>query len=169
MSSTFSGLRQQREVVLWLAMLAVAGVCAAGTYEHVVIVPVWTAAPPDSIAMFHGPHPIDPGRWWRVVHAPAFLLSVAAALMLRGHARRRIVGAAVLVYAVVLAVTAAWFLPELLALIGDPAALLAPDEWRARGRRWELASLARLALMYIDVALLAWAASAPARAPTPGE
>jgi hypothetical protein len=167
MSVTVRRLSRGGEVVLWLAMLAAVGVCAAGSYEHVVIVPVWTAAPPDSIAMFHGAHAIDTGRWWRVVHIPVFLLGVAAFLLLRGHPRRRLVGAGVVVYALVLALTGAWFLPELSALTRDPAALIAQDEWRARGRRWELASLARLALMYVSAGLLAWGASAPARAPGP--
>ena len=154
-------LGDRGRVVLWLAMLATVGVCAAGSYEHVVIVPVWAAAPPDSIIMFHGPHAIDTGRWWRVVHVPTFLLSVAAFVLLRGHPRRRLVGAGALAYALVLSLTGAWLLPELLALTSDPAALIPPREWRARARYWELASLARLALMYVNAGLLAWAASAP--------
>ena len=150
--------------VLWLAMLAVIAVCAAGTYEHVVIVPVWTEAPPDSLSMFHGPYRIDTGRWWRVVHIPTLLLIVAAFLLVRGRPRRRFVGAAVFGYGLVLAVTVGWFLPELVALTGDPAATIAQQEWRGRAQRWEVASLVRLAVMYVNAGLLVWAASAaPAR------
>jgi hypothetical protein len=64
----------------------------------------------------------------------------------------------------VLVATGAWFLPELLALTGDPAAPIAPQEWRTRAQRWEVASLARLAVMYVNAGLLVGAASAtPAR------
>lgn len=160
MSETIRRPIHRGRAVLWIAMLAVVAVCAAGSYEHVVIVPEWTEAPPGSIALFHGPHGIDTGRWWRAVHIPTFLLSVAALLLLRGHPRRRLVGAAVLGYALVLAATFGWYLPELIALTGDPAAPIASHEWAARAQRWEVASLVRLAVMYVNAGLLVSVAAA---------
>jgi hypothetical protein len=159
-------LQDRRSAVLWLAMLASVAVSAAGSYEHVVIVPEWTRAPPDSIAMFHGPYAIDTGRWWRVVHAPAFLLALAALVLWREDGRRRFVAAAVLVYAVLLVATAAWILPELELLTMDPLASIPPARWKARASRWEAVSLARLALMYVNSALLVWAARAPSLKPS---
>jgi hypothetical protein len=64
-------------------------------------------------------------------------------------------------YVVVLVVTGAWFLPELLALTLDPTSPIPAGEWRARAQRWEVASLMRLAVMYVNAGLLVWAASAP--------
>jgi hypothetical protein len=142
-------------------MLAAVAVCAAGSYEHVVIVPEWTEAPPASLAMFHGPHGIDTGRWWRVVHIPTLLLAVTAYLLLRGHPRRGFVGAAALSYVMVLGATGAWYLPELVALTEDLAAPIAPHEWRERAKSWEVASLVRLAVMYVNAGLLLWATAAP--------
>lgn len=146
--------------VLWIAMLAAVTVCAAGSYEHVVIVPEWTKAPPSSLAMFHGPYAIDTGRWWRAVHAPTLLLTAAAFLLLPRHPRRRFIGGAVLSYVVVLVATGMWFLPELMALTSDPAALIAHGDWTRRAQRWEIASLVRLAVMYANAGLLVWATSA---------
>jgi hypothetical protein len=149
-----------RRVVLWIAMLAAVAVCAAGSYEHVVIVPEWTEAPPDSLAIFHGSYGIDTGRWWRVVHIPTLLLTIAAFLLLRGHPRRSFVAGAALGYIVVLAATGVWFLPELVALTDDLAAPIARHEWRNRAQYWEVASLVRLAMMYVNAGFLVWAAAA---------
>ncbi len=157
MSEVLNAPSRRGSLVLWVAMLAAVYVCAAGSYEHVVIVPEWTAAPPGSLAMFHGAHAIDTGRWWRVVHIPTLTLSVAAFALLRGHPRR-LAGAAALVYALVLVATLAWYLPELTALTGDPAGAIAQAEWKARAERWEVASLARLAAMYAVAGLLVRAA-----------
>lgn len=146
-------------VALWLAMLAATGVCAAGSYEHVVIVPQWTSAPPESIAMFHGPHAIDTGRWWKAVHVPTLLLTLVAFTLLSWHPRRRFVAGALGGYALLLVLTAAWILPELTALTSDPSAPIPPEDWRVRAQRWELVSLLRLAVMYVNAGLLAWAAA----------
>lgn len=146
-------------VVLWAAMLAATGVCAAGSYEHTVIVPEWTAAPPESIAMFHGPYALDTGRWWRTVHFPTLLLSIGAFVLLRGHPRRAQIGGAVVGYLLLLVLTVGWILPELMALTGDPAATIPPVEWGQRAKRWEVLSLLRLGLMYGNAALLVWAAA----------
>src|SRR5688572_9227600 len=129
MRLVFGGAKWLGGPLLWLAMLAAAGICAAGSYEHVVIVPRWIAAPPSSLAMFHGEYAIDTGRFWRVVHAPALLLCVGAFLALRRHPRRAYIGAALLGYLVLLGATAGWILPELLAITGDPIAAIAPAEW----------------------------------------
>lgn len=146
---------------LWLAMLAAVAVCAAGSYEHVVIVPAWTEAPPASLALFHGPYGVDTGRWWRAVHIPTSLLAVAASVLLRGQPARAFAGAAALGYVIVLAATGVWYLPELVALTGDLAAPIAHPEWRERAQRWEMASLVRLAVMYVNAGFLVWAAASP--------
>src|SRR5688572_27303587 len=148
---------QRREAVLWAAMIAAVTVCASGSYEHVVIVPQWTAAPPESLAMFHGKHGIDTGRWWRMVHVPTLLLAILAFLLLAGHPRRAFVGVAPSSYAAVLVVTGAWLLPELITLTSGPTAAIAEHEWRMRAKTWEVASLVRLAVMYVNAGLLVWA------------
>jgi hypothetical protein len=147
---------------LWLATACFLLVCGAGAYEHVVLVPVWTADPPASLAMFHGLHPLESERWWRVVHGPTLLLELVALVLLRGQARRRFVAIASGGYVVVLAVTLVWFVPELLALIEDPNAGIPAVEWKARADRWELLSLVRLAVMLLLGAALLRAVSEPA-------
>jgi hypothetical protein len=156
-------------VILWLATICSLIVCGAASYEHAVVVPQWTANPPESLAMFHGPHALDIGRWWRTVHVPTLLLEIAALALLRKQARRRLVGIAVGGYVLVLAVTLAWFVPELLALTTDPSAGIPPAEWKARADRWEVLSLVRLAVMLsLSVALLGAVSARPADRVPPG-
>ncbi len=152
----------KRMIVLWLAMLATVMVCAAGSYEHVVIVPQWTKAPPASLAMFSGPYALDTGQWWRVVHLPTILLTVTALVLFWRDSRRRLVGAATVGYLLILILTAIWILPELIALTGNTQAAIPPVEWKARANTWEALSLVRLALMYINAVLLIMAAYPPA-------
>jgi hypothetical protein len=154
-------------IILWLAMLAVVVVCAGATYEHVVIVPSWTKEPPASVAMFHGPFAIHTELWWRVVHIPALSLALLAFALLAGHPRRRLVGLAALLYGSVMAVTLAWYVPELLSLIIDMNAPIPAAEWKQRADRWEIASLVRLGVMYATAALLVRAASAPSKQEQP--
>jgi hypothetical protein len=123
---------------------------------------VWTADPPASIAMFHGLHPLESERWWRSVHGPTLLLEIVALVLLRAQARRRFVAIAALGHVVVLAVTLAWFVPELLALIGDPSAAIPAAEWKARADRWEALSLVRLGVLLALSASLLRAVSEPA-------
>ena len=152
----------KRMIVLWLAMLATMMVCATGSYEHVVIVPKWTEAPPASIAMFSGSYAIDTGQWWRVVHLPTFLLTVSAMVLFWKDSRRRFIAPAAIGYLIILLITFIWILPELIVLTTDPHAAIPPDEWKARADNWEMLSLVRLGLMYINAVLLIRAAYSPA-------
>ncbi|MCA9688353.1 MAG: hypothetical protein KC636_02005 [Myxococcales bacterium] len=153
--------RPRGELVLRLATIATLVICGAGSYDHAVLVTAWTANPPDSIAMFHGPYALDMGAWWTKIHGPTLLLMIAALALLWGQTRRRHVAAALVIYAHVLVVTLAWFVPELLTLTTDPNAGIPLAEWKARADRWELWSLVRLAVMYGVAALLLRAVAEP--------
>lgn len=152
-----------RELFVRLATILSLVVCGAACYEHVVVVPSWTASPPESLAMFHGPHAITPAAWWPRVHGPTLLASVVALVLLRRQPRRRFVALAVGGYVSVLIVTLAWFVPELLALTSDPSAAIPLAEWKARADRWEVLSLVRLAVMFLVSIALLRAAAEPAR------
>jgi hypothetical protein len=157
-----------RDVILWLATIGLLVVCGAGSYEHAAVVPQWTARPPESLVMLHGPYALAPMTWWRSVHPPTLLLGIAALVLLRHQARRRFVAAGVAVYAVALAATLGWYVPELLALTSDPGAAIPAAAWKARADRWEMLSLVRLAALFVaSVALLRAVAAPPHRAGEP--
>jgi hypothetical protein len=139
-----------------MAFLAWGLVCGAGAYEHVALIPVWTANPPDSLAVFQPPHGLRADLWWQAIHPVVLLLLIAAMVANWQHkpARNSI---AIMIggYLAILIATAIYFVPELLALTTDPSAPIAPGEWKIRADRWELLSLLRLVVMFALTTFLA--------------
>lgn len=76
-----------KNLILGLATACYVVVCGAGSYEHAVIVPAWTANPPASITMFHGPYALDLGRWWLKIHPVNLMLLITALWLLRDAPR----------------------------------------------------------------------------------
>jgi hypothetical protein len=132
-----------------LAFLGWGLVCGAGAYEHIALIPMWTANPPESLAALQPPYGLRADLWWQSIHPVVLLLLIAALISNWPHKPARnsialIIGG----YLAVLIATAIYFVPELLALTTDPSAPIAPSEWKARADRWELLSLLRLAVMF---------------------
>jgi hypothetical protein len=135
------------EIFLRLAVLGWGVLCGGIVYEHVAVVPQWSKQPPASLAMWSGPYRVMAERFWKAIH-PVVILLLAASLAAAWSTDQRSALSVVLGgYLVVIAVTAVWFVPELLKLTQDPDAPIPPDEWRARARRWERLSHARGALV----------------------
>jgi ABC-type transport system involved in cytochrome bd biosynthesis fused ATPase/permease subunit len=78
------------------------------------------------------------------------LVALAAALALnwRSRHRRKLIALSFAVYAVVLVVSALFFIPELGAFKHSPESALSPAEWLARTQRWQHLSWLRGAVMY---------------------
>lgn len=130
-------------IVLQLAAIGWGVLCGGVVYEHLAVVPQWASQPPASLAMWTGPYRLRAERFWIGIH-PVEVLLLAAALATGWNGGARVSLIVVLGgYLVVLAVTAAWFVPELMRLTQNPGAPIPPDEWRSRARRWEHLSIAR--------------------------
>lgn len=86
----------------------------AQIFETAVLVPKWTAAPPDSFAFFRGPHAIDLKSFWIVAHS-IHEISMIVALVLCWKTDLR--GSLLLIFAAHMAVrawTLAYFAPEII-------------------------------------------------------
>lgn len=86
----------------------------AQIFETAVLVPRWTAAPPDSFALFRGPYAIDLKTFWIATHS-IHELSMIAAIVLCWKLDVR--GALLVIFALHLAVrvwTLAYFAPEIM-------------------------------------------------------
>ena len=134
--------------VLQLAAIGWGVMCGAMIYEHVAVIPQWARRPPESLAMWTGEHRLRAERFWMSIH-PLLLVLLGVALGTGWADGTRRDGLFVVLggYAVVIAATAAWFVPELMRLTRDPSAPIPPPEWRQRARRWEVLSLVRGALI----------------------
>lgn len=131
---------------LLLLQLATAGwgiLCGGVIYEHLAVVPQWASHPPDSLTMWSGQYGLKAERFWIGIH-PLLLALLAAALATGWNADHRTKLLIVLgSYLAILAITALWFVPELMRLTQSPAAAIPPAEWLSRARRWERLSILR--------------------------
>jgi hypothetical protein len=135
-------------IVLYAAIMLWGLICGACVYEHVAVIPVWASNPPESLAMWHGRYRLVAERFWMAIH-PLTLLALGGALALNWSTPGRDLLAMVLgaYVVVIIAPTAAWYVPELMKLTRDDKADIPPASWRTRAKRWEVLSLVRGALV----------------------
>lgn len=130
-------------------------VIGGAVYEHLNIVPVWSAAPPVSLSMFRGEYGLNPELFWMIIH-PINLILFTICLIIHWRTERRknllIVFSS---YFLILVITSVYFVPELVSIINTPVATVADTDLTHRAALWETLSLVRLAaLMVLAVCLL---------------
>ena len=128
-----------RRAGTWLVITTLAYflVNGAQVFETATIVPAWAAAPPESLAVFHGPYGLDFMVFWIVAHSLhelTFLLAIAFSWRIPAVRRRLL---ALLAVHVALRVwTVAYFAPTIIELQGitgtgiDPALLERAALWQ---------------------------------------
>jgi hypothetical protein len=130
-------------IILWGTLLG--GIA----YSHLVYFPVYLSALPASAVVVNGPYGLNEGVFWTLIHPLLIIaLIIALALNWRSKPRRKLIALSFAVYAVVLVVSALFFIPELGAFRHSPESTLSPAEWLARGRRWQHLSWVRGSVMY---------------------
>lgn len=130
-------------VILWGTLLG------AIYYSHLVYIPVYLSALPDSAVVVNGVYPVRDEVFWQSIH-PILILALAASLALnwKSKTRRGLIATTMLVYALMLAATFFYFVPELMAFQDSPnSPAVTPAEWFERGQRWQHLSWIRGALM----------------------
>ena len=138
-----------------LASIAFITIIGAAIYEHAAVVPLWSAAPPHSLSMFQGEYGLQAANFWKPVH-PVTILLLAAALITnwRQPSRKQILivfGC----YLLVLVITAAYFVPELISITTSEYSKVKSEDLTNRAQTWERLSLVRLsALLMLAVVLL---------------
>lgn len=134
---------------LILACISFIVVIGGAVYEHAAIVPVWTKAIPASLTMFQGEYAIAPAVFWQAIHPVTLLLFVAALILNWKTPRRNHIVASFAGYVLVLAITFAFFVPELLELTQTAYTPTIDAARTARGHAWEFYSLMRLAFLIV--------------------
>jgi hypothetical protein len=99
-----------------LLCLSMAGAIGGGLYEHIVLTPVWSAAPPSSFAIIQPGTGVPLQRFWIPVHlAITIFLIVSLVLTWPQREVRRFLLVGLGSYIVMRAWSGLFFIPEMLA------------------------------------------------------
>ena len=118
-------------------------------YEHMAVVPYWSAAPPRSLSMFQGEYGLDPASFWQTVHPITIVLFLLTLIANWKSARRINILFSFVIYVLILVSTALYFVPELLEITSTPFAQTVDPELTRRAKLWETLSLLRLAVLLV--------------------
>jgi hypothetical protein len=136
-------------IFLVMASIAFITIIGAAIYEHAAVVPVWSMAPPVSLSMFQGKYGIQPANFWMPVHPITILLLAAALITNWKLPRRKQILIVFGVYLLILAITATYFVPELLAITTSAYSAATSDDLTIRAGMWEKLSLLRLSVLLV--------------------
>jgi hypothetical protein len=150
-----------RNVLLVLASISFIVVIGGAVYEHLALVPVWSAAVPASLTAFQGEYRITPEKFWMLIHPVTIVLLLAALLLHWKTPRRAFVLSPLVGYAIILIVTFFYFVPELLALTQSTYSATVDPELTVRAGRWETLSLIRLLFLIILALILLFGLTKP--------
>lgn len=134
-------------VILWGTLLG--GI----VYEHLVFLPVFLSALPDSAIVVNGVYGLHNVTFWQAIH-PILISSIALALTLNWKlpARRKLIIVSFVIYILVLTVTFLYFVPELMRFQNSQNLVsVTPAEWLKRGQLWQQLSMVRGAVMYANI------------------
>jgi hypothetical protein len=143
-----------RTIVLILASISFIVVIGGAVYEHAGIVPVWASAAPASLAMFQGEYAITPFKFWIPIHPITMLLLLLSLVFNWRSERRNSILTTVVGYAIVLAVTFLYFVPELMSITQSVYGATIDPELTERAQSWEFWSQVRLASLLLMAFIL---------------
>jgi hypothetical protein len=124
-------------------------IIGGAVYEHLAVVPKWSAAPPESLSMFQGKYGLNPGVFWMLIHPVTLLLFLVTIIFnWRSRSMKNLMFSFV-GYLAVLAVTASYFVPELMEITNTPYAISVDANLVERAKMWELLSIVRLGFITI--------------------
>jgi hypothetical protein len=145
-------MNRASNILLSLAVLSYIIVIGGATYEHLAVVPQWSAAPPASLSMMQGHYGLKAERFWIPIHPVTLLLMLGALAANWRNQRRTAISIVLGSYFLVLVITRLYFVPELLDIVGTHFSEAVDVDLQARAAQWEALSLVRLAFL-IAVAL----------------
>jgi hypothetical protein len=143
--------------MLLCASFAVA--LGGGLYEHIVLVPQWSKAPPASFAIIQPDTGVPLQRFWIPVHAAITAFGIAALVLTWRQPRvRRVLAIGLAVYALMRVWSGLFFIREMLAFQQIPTTAPPSAELSARVASWTFWSWFRepLDAASFICALLAW-------------
>ena len=133
------------QMSLFLFVIALGIEIGAGLYETLVVLPIWTGAPPDSVTAYHQHNVANPqfalnagGRFWMVATPLVGLLALAtlfSGLRTRSQHRKWRIAGTVLALVVVLA-TFTWFVPNIIRLNSNDVMTMSAEQVTSLTKAW---------------------------------
>src|SRR4030095_7971479 len=142
-------MKSQKRLLLILASICFVIIIGAAIYEHVVLVPKWSAAPPSSLEIFQGKYKIEPQYFWIPIHPITLLLMISALIANWRNARRKDILVALIGYVLMLVATFSYFVPTLISIMKTPYQDTVDPVLINTSSTWETLSLIRLAILII--------------------
>lgn len=138
-----------KDFFLILASISFMLIIGAAVYEHLAVVPSWTAAPPASLEMFSVEYPLESGHFWMPIHPVTVLLLIIALIVNWNTARKKNIFFVLLGYVAILALTFVYFVPVLMEFITMPPQDRVDQALTEKASTWELLSLIRLVFLFV--------------------
>lgn len=124
-------------LTLFITVLLFGVVNGGGIYEEMIVSPVWSASPPESLALIQPPDGLTLTNFWIPFHIAANIFLIIALVMNWKVKKRRAYLLVVLgLYAIIRAVTFAYFAPEIMTFQNTPAQGPFSPELAAKAERW---------------------------------
>jgi len=130
-----------------LVCLCFAIVIGAAVYEHLGVVPQWSAAPPASLSMFQGKYGLAAENFWMPIHPICLVLFLINLVLVWKTDRRKPLLIAFSGYVLVLVITGTFFVPELLSITGTPFSETTDAALTQRANLWETLSIVRMVFL----------------------
>ena len=137
-------MQNLKNILYILSCIAFTVIIGAAIYEHLSVWPKALSGPPASLTIFQGEFGHDGGVFWRNIHPVTLFLMILSLIFFWRSERRLNLLITFGGYLVIIAVTAIYFVPELVEIIKTPYAEAVDAGLVARGQLWEQLSIVRL-------------------------
>jgi hypothetical protein len=145
----------KKDILYSITCLTFIIVIGGAVYEHLNMVPTWSAAPPASLSMFQGKYGLDPELFWMLIHPVNLVLFILTLIVHWKSDRRKSILIVFTSYALILVITFIYFVPELLSITKTAFSEDVDLDLTRRAGLWEKLSIARLiALIALSIILL---------------
>lgn len=138
-----------KDIIYCVGCICFCIVIGAAVYEHLGVVPKWSAAPPKSLTMFQGEYGLNAGAFWKLIH-PVTLILLIINLIIFWHTERRMFLSIPLIgYVIILITTFVFFVPELINITSTTYSNIADSALIKRAKLWETLSIIRLFVLTV--------------------
>ena len=139
----------KKDIIYSISCLAFAIMIGGAVYEHVNVVPQWSAVPPVSLSMFQGEYGLNPELFWMSIHPVNIILFAVTLIIHWKTKRRKNVLITLIAYFIILIITSIYFVPELISITSTTYASSSDSSLTQRAKLWEILSLARLGVLMV--------------------